>query len=201
MFIGPDMVMAQIGKDPDLEGNPRRPVQHQPLGGHFHDHAVAANLHHLRKIFVDGVGFRGGIGRRNLFLPDNRLNSADQPHLVSHVLQDGFDHIGGGGLAFGSGDADDLQFFRRIAEICGGHEGKPIAGILHPYDGHMPGHIHLFFHNQGRSALLCNLPGKSVAVRDRPADADKNRPLLHLPGIVDQCGDLRLVTALYRFVF
>ena len=108
MLVGADVVMAQVGKDPDLKGDPRGPVQHQPLGGNLHDHAVAARLHHFRKILVDGVGFRRGVGCRDLLFPDDRLDGPDQPHLVSHILQDGLDHIGGGGLSLGSGDADDL---------------------------------------------------------------------------------------------
>ena len=106
MFVWPNMVGFYIGKDTEIKSDSGGSVQHQSLRGYFHDHAVAAFVCHLCKIFLDEMRFGCGVGGGYVFFSDDGLDGADQSYFVTGVFEDGFDQIGGGGFSFGSCNAD-----------------------------------------------------------------------------------------------
>src|SRR5699024_1117541 len=53
VLVRSDMISAQIRKNTDLKRNPRCPVEHQSLGGHFHYNTVASRLKHPGKILMN----------------------------------------------------------------------------------------------------------------------------------------------------
>ena len=48
----------------------------------------------------------------NARLTDDRLDRSDQTNLVTGIFKNRFDHIGGSGLALGTGNADGFQLCR-----------------------------------------------------------------------------------------
>ena len=131
MLVGSDMIRFQIGEYPQIKHKPLGAVEHQPLGGHLHNHRIHARLHHLGKVLLQSIRFRRGIARVDVFPADDHLDGAHQAHLVTRIFQNGFHHVGGGGLPLGAGDADDPQFFRRISEICRGDKCHGIPSVGH----------------------------------------------------------------------
>ena len=201
MLVRADVVFSQIGENPDLKRNAGCPVQHQPLRGYFHHNRVTSGFHHLGKIFLDRVRFRRRICRRDMFLSDDRLDRSDQSYLASDLFEDRPDHIGCCRLPLCPGDPDDLQLICRIAEICRRHQSQCIPGVLHADHGHIPGHFHLFFHDQRRRALIRNFRRETMSVRYRAADTYKHTARLYFPRVIDQRCDRNILCSLYHFIF
>ena len=57
-----------------------------------------------------------GVLGMDVYVPDDGLYGAYEPHLQPCVLQDGLHQVGGGGLALGARDAYRLQLFCGMAE-------------------------------------------------------------------------------------
>ena len=195
------MVMAQIGENPDLKRDSRGTIQHQPLRRDFHYHTVAAFFYHFRKIFLNGIRFRCGIRCRNVFLTDNCLDGSDQSYFMPYGFQNRTDHISRSGLALGSGNSDDFQFFCRITEICCGSQCQSVTGIFHLDHRNSFRYFHLFFHDQCRSSFFRYFFGISMTVGYCAADADKDRTGCCFSGIIDQSLYLCLCRSLYHFIF
>ena len=172
------MVFPQVGKYPDFKRNSCRAVKHQSLGRHFHYHTVASCFRHFCKIFLNGVGLRGRIRRRNMFLADNRLDGADQADFVPHSVQNGFDHIGCCGLSLCTCDSDNFHLICRIAEIRRRHQRQSVPGVFYADHSHLFRNVHLVLHYKSRRAFCRHIRGVAVSVGDSPADADKHRPFL-----------------------
>ena len=201
VLIRSDMVFPQIGENADLKGDPRRPVKHKPLGGNFHDHTVAASLHHLGKIILDGVGFRRGVAGRDRTVSDQGLDGADQPHLVSHFLQNRLHHISGGGLPLGPGNADHLQLLRRISVVSGRHQRQCIPGVFHLDQGQPFRRLHFPLHDHCNSAFFRRLPHIGVPVGNRAFDTDKHAAFPYIPGIVVDLPDFYPGIPLNHLIF
>ena len=202
MFVGADMVRFQIGKNAQVKHKTLGTVKHQPLGGHFHDHRVHARFHHPCKVFLQRIGFRGGIARMDALFADNHLNGSHQSHLVTRVFQYGFHHVGGGSLPLGAGDADHPQFLRRIAKVSRGDKRQGIPGIGNPDHRHiLPDRLrHLPGHHQCPGPLLHGFRRKIMSVKIGSSDADKQAALHYFPGIIHHLADLQVRAAQYAFV-
>ena len=195
------MVLPQIGKDSNLKRNSGCPVKHKPLWGNLHHNTVAPCLDHFRKILMNRVGFRRCVVSRYWLIANNCLDSTNQTYLVSHALQNGFYHIGGGGLSLCSGNSDNLKLICRIAEVRRRHQSQGVTGILHTDHRHILQSLHLFFCNQCFRAFCPNLSCILVTVGYRAADADKYTSWRHLSGIVNKLCDFNLMISLYDFIF
>ena len=193
--------MAQIGENADLKRNARRTVEHQALRRHFHNHAVASFFHHLRKILLDRIGLRRRICGRDPFLPDDRLDGADQAHFISHAVKDRLDHVCGRRFPLRPGDPDYFQFLRRISEISRRHQRQRIPRIFHPDHGHMFRRFHIPLHNDRRRAFFCHVGDIFMPVGHGAADADKDRSCLHFSRIVDQRRYFNLIASLSHLIF
>ena len=131
MLVGTDVIRLQIGKNTVIKHKSLGAVLHQRLGGHLHHHRVKSGIHHLGKGLLQDVGLRCCIQRRNMLFTNNGFNGTHQPHLMTCILQNGFHQISGRGLALGTGDTDNIQFIRRIAEMCCGDKCHGVSGIFH----------------------------------------------------------------------
>ena len=116
MLIRPDVVRGYIGENAVVKGEAVHPVHLDSLGGHLHNHILAACLRHFRKGLVQFIGFRRGIHGRGHLSIDHRACGAYHPHLFSCCFKNGFYHMGGGGLSLCSRHANGNHFGRRITE-------------------------------------------------------------------------------------
>ena len=85
------MVPGEVGEDPLLKGESRRPLQGQCVGRDFHHHMGTACRLHLCQQAVECVGIRrGALGWKGLGA-NEILVGADEAHLgPQHPLQHGF---------------------------------------------------------------------------------------------------------------
>ncbi len=125
-----------------------------------------------------------------MLVPDDDLDGADEAGGDPGMLQDRADHEGRRRLALGAGDADDLQFFRRIMEISGRNQGQGIPGILHQDHGRPLRHLHRMLGYDDDGAVLSYLPCDVVAVEGCTLDADEHALLLYFFCIVYQFTDI-----------
>ena len=183
MLIGPDVIRLNIGKNPDLKGESRRPVQHQPLGGNLHHGTVAARVQHFPEILLYQQRFRRGVCGGDDMISDDGLDGADQPHLIAGIFQDGLHHVGGGGFSLGSGDADHLQLISRIAVPGCRDDCHGITAVLHLNHGHIPGYLHRILTHNHFCSLGRHLRREVVAIRHSSFDAKEQGILPRLPGI------------------
>ena len=113
MLIRPDVVRGYIGENAVVKGEAVHPVHLDSLGGHLHNHILAACLRHFRKGLVQFIGFRRGV-HGSVAYDDSR--GSDHSHLFACRFQYGFDHMGRGGLSLCSRHANGNHFGRRITE-------------------------------------------------------------------------------------
>ena len=126
------VVLAQVGEDPDVEGGPVHPVQVQGMGGDFHADVADALSAHGPQEPLQVQGFRGGHRGRPGLLPGAVIDGADHSHRVPGAAQDGLQQVGGAGLAVGAGDAHQGQLPAGVAVKGGGEMGQGQPRLVHP---------------------------------------------------------------------
>lgn len=198
MFTRADVIGLQVGEDSVVIGKSSHPVQLHGLAGHLHHHVLDAGLYHLRKVLLHQEGLRGGVDGRDVPVADDGLDGADKAGGFPRLLQDAPDHVGGGGLALGTGNADGGQFFRRVAipGCCQLRQGQ--TGVLHPEDRHILGDSYLPFHYQGRRALFQDLRDIVVSVCDCAGHTEEDAAGNRFPGVVNHFADLLLQAPLHQ---
>ena len=201
MLIFPDVIRCQIRENADIKLDARGAVELQALGGYLHDNHLAARIHHLGEVFLHLVGLRRGVVGRDVSVADDNLDGADKAGGDTSMLQDGSDHEGSGGLALGSGNADDLQLLRRILEVSCGYQGQGVAGIFHQYDSRARRYVHRALGHDDYRAVLRRLACHVVAVEGGALDADEHALLLYFSGIVYKLADIDVDAAAYDFIF
>ena len=142
VLIGSDMVRGKIGKDPQIKDKAARPVEHEGLGRDLHDNCLHTAVRHIPEGFLKDNRLGSRILSRDTDLSlRRRIQGLDGSHKAcpdSGRLQDRAHHIGRGGLALSSRDADDLHLFRRITVKGSAHHSHRFPGVLHPDDGRKP---------------------------------------------------------------
>ena len=175
-------------------------MKHQSLRRHLHHNNLAACICHTPEILLYGIRLRRGIASRDHFVPDDHLNGADQSHLISGRFQNRLHHIGGSGLALRTCDTDDLHLIRGITKISSGNERHGVAGILHLNHRHILRCFHFILHHQNLGSLFHYIRNVLVPVCHRTLDAEKQRTLLHLSGVIYHVLYLNVYTSLQTFV-
>ena len=97
----------------------------------------------------------------------------------------------GGGLAVRSGYADQLQFFRRIAEEIGRDLSQGQGTVLHPYIGYAGDTLlRKCFTNDGGCTLFHDTGDETMPVGLRSAHCNKERSVPRFPRIETDIHDL-----------
>ena len=188
------MVGRKIRKQADGKRETGYPVIPQADGGSF-DHCCPAPLVcHPAEGFLHFIRLRRCVLRLNHLIANHRTDGADQAGLDPRILQNGTDHIRGGGLSFRSRKAHNTQILRGMPKIRRREHGKRIAGILHQYDGG-PRYLHLVLRYHRHGSCLYRLLCIAMAVCVRPTQADKRTSRLCLARIINEIGDFQLRTA------
>lgn len=104
-------------------------------------------------------------------------------------LHNRFEHIRGGGLAVGAGDAHEPQTIGGMAEPGGAHLRPGFPG---GFDQELAGQSHVLFRYDGRGPGLGSLPGKSMPIYPRARNTDKRPARLHPARIAGYPRYLRL---------
>ncbi len=200
VLILSDMVRGDVGKDPEVEEDPVRPVQLKGLGGDLHHHILAPGLHHPVKILVELVGFRCGVHRRLLHTCKIDPVGPHHPHLFPAGLQYGLDHVGGGGLPLGAGHPDRHHLPVRIAETGSREIGQGLTAIFHLDDDRIFRELHRMLYHEHPPPRLIDLGAEAVGIRPRPPHTHKHRPRASLPGVVDDLLHLHLQAPLHYLI-
>ena len=186
------VVPGEVGENPRLEPQPRRPAQGQGVGGNLHHHMGAPRLLHPGQQALEGIGIRRGpLGGEGL-LANEVLVGADETHLgLADRLQHPFQQICGGGLSIGAGDSHQGHPLPRAAKPVGGHltKGPPGIGGQQPGAGTVRGlgaehrrrpPVQRLLDKLGSVCLLPPEGGKEAAGGNRSAVAGE-RSNFHVP--------------------
>ena len=200
VLAGANMIRRKVGEHAHIVVHARHTVHHQTLTGHFHQCGVAAGIQKLPEGLLQLVAFRGGVG--GVLVASHIVDAvgADHAYLAACGLQHAFDHVGGGGLALGTGDADHGHLTGRVTEEVGAHQCHGIAAALHLDHGH-PGHggkVDVVLDDQRADPLGGAVGGKRVAVPLGAHDAHEQKPRGSLAAVVDDIRDLSIQTALHK---
>ena len=110
------MIRGNVGENTIVKQDTVYPVHFYPLRRHLHNRMGTAGLCHLRKGFMEFIGFRRSIHGGRHMISNHNAGGADKSNLLSRRLQNRLDHMGGGGLTLGAGNTDHGKFLRRIAK-------------------------------------------------------------------------------------
>ena len=106
MLIRSDMIRRQIGENTVVEGEAVHTVEHQALGGNFHNDTVTAGIDHITEILLNQIGFRRSVVGFDDFFSDNGFNRTDQSGFEAGFFQNRAHHIGGGCFSFCTGNTN-----------------------------------------------------------------------------------------------
>ena len=200
VLAGADVVGREIRKDADVVVDARHAIHHEALTGHLHQSRIAARVQKLPEGLLQLVAFRGGVG--GVLVASHIVDAvgADHAHLAACGLQHALDHVGGGGLALGAGDADHGHPAGGIAEEIAAHEGQRIAAALHLQhsDAGDGREVDVVLDDQRRDPLGRTLGGIVMAVPLGAHDADEEPPRGRLAAVVDDVLDVMLKAALHQ---
>ena len=138
---------------------------------------------------------------RDVLVADDDLDGSDEAGAYPSVLQYGTDHEGGGSLALGAGDADDLQLLRGISEVGRGNQGQGVPGVLHQNYGCACRYVHRMFSHDNHRAVFCRFACHIMTIEGGALDADEHALLLYFSGIVYKLADVDVDAAAQDFVF
>ncbi len=133
MFDVADVVGGDVEEGSHVEGQAVDAVDLVGLGGDLHhqvSHAVVRGLaHHAER--VQRLR-RGQLRRQHGMTVKAEVHRREQRATAMRIfVQDGMRQIGGGGLAFGAGDADDREFVLGHAVEGGGQQAHGLVHVLY----------------------------------------------------------------------
>ena len=200
VLAGADVVGGKIGKYPDVVPDAGDPVHFQPQAGNLHHAGVTPGVRHLTQQPLQVAA----LGRCVVqCLPESRPANpvgADESYPAPRRRQHRRDQVGGGGLAFGAGNADHCQPFGRLAIEPDGQLGQSTAAVGHLHHGQIFGQTgNGPLADDARRARCGGLPGKVVAVGVQAGQADKQCPRRHGAGIITQAAHLGAGVALQQY--
>ena len=187
VFDVADVVGGDVEEDSHVEGQAVDAVDLVGLGGDLHhqvSHAVIRGLaHHAER--VQRLR-RGQLRRQHGMTVKAEVHRREQRATAMRIfVQDGMRQIGGGGLAFGAGDADDREFVLGHAVEGGGQQAQGLARVVDDESRNLGviGEV-TFRHIGDETALL-----ESVKeFRPEAALAHQQRAFAHGAGVI---GDMR----------
>ena len=137
----------------------------------------------------------------NMFVSDDHLDGSHQSHFIAGILQNGFHQVSGRGLALGTRDTDDFQFFCWMAEPGCGDKCHGISGIRYFDHSHIRRKLYVLLYHQHPGALCSHLCGKIMSVKIGSVNTNEQASRNDFTGVIDYSCDLPLQSPLYRFVF
>ncbi len=185
------VVLGEVGKHAHLIAHAVHPVQGQGMGGDLHHHMGAARVPHPGEEPLELKGLRRGSLRGKGLLADHVLIGADEARLgPRRLLQNGFEQVGGGGLAVGAGDPHHGHVLRGMAEEVGPHCRQRPAGIRHLDIGDVP--LRRLLAQHRRRAGLHGLFDEIVPVCGEAGHGYKQSAGPHRPGVIADVRNLQL---------
>ena len=187
MLLGGDVVLTEIQEHADIEMLAIDPLHLVRLTGYLGGHIRQAMVPGLGKQPLQIQRLRRGqvyVHIRTAAIPPG--GGAEARGTACQGVGNGLDHIGGGGLALGAGDADKGQAVGGLVVEPAGRQALRLAHIRHPDAGDIhPGKVCLRQGAHGPPA-----PGHFQVFRlEAIALADKQVAGPGLTGIVADAGD------------
>ena len=169
-----------------------------------HDERMRRNLHaHMGDLFfchlpeqtlqIDDI--RCGIVRRQLLIPDQGMDGADDTGLVAHLLKDMAHDMGRGGLAIRPRKGDHAHLARRIVKEKRYHIFHRFSGICHIDDSDPFRCLHLLGSHDGFRPQLHSRVHEFVSIHMRSLEAKEKAPLFHLTRVRCHIQDLNICSA------
>ena len=191
-----DVVLGEVGEHPHGKGEAVDPQILQADGGSLHHAVAAAGVGHAAQIHLYIVAHGGGVVGLDELLAHEHPNGANDAGLVAGGLQDGANHIGGGGLALGACHADDGDVpLCGVLKESGAQQGQGLAGVRHQDHLGAGGLYRLLRHDDGGPGLG-GPGGILVAVGVGAPHAHKGAALFCLAGVVYNIGNFNFLITL-----
>ncbi len=127
------------GEGGDVEGHARQALLIDGDGACFHRDATDTGFEHLAQDALQGDGFGGGVSGGDDAVGVAVADGADDAGRDARGAKHGFDEVGGGGFAVGSGDGDELHCARGKLVEALGHERHCDARVVDFVDGGVAG--------------------------------------------------------------
>ena len=187
VFDVADVVGGDVEEGSHVEGQAVDAVDLVGLGGDLHhqvSHAVVRGLaHHAER--VQRLR-RGQLRRQHGMTVKAEVHRREQRATAMRIfVQDGMRQIGGGGLAFGAGDADDREFVLGHAIEGGGQQAQGLARVVDDESRNLGVIGEVTFRHIGDETALLE-PVKEF--RPEAALAHQQRAFAHGAGVI---GDMR----------
>ena len=200
VLAGADVVRRKVGEHTHIVVDARHTVHHQTLTGHFHQSRVAAGIQKFAESFLQLVALGGCVGCILVLAHVVDAVGADHAHLTACGFQHALDHMGGGGLALGAGDADHGHLPGGITEKVAAHQRHGVAAALHLHHGHAGNRckVDIVLDDQRADPLGSAVGGKLMAVALGAHDAHKGKARGRLAAVVDDIRNFRIRAALYQ---
>ena len=188
---GGNVVVADVEKARGGKLGAQGAVVFQRLAGYLHGHILQPGLGGVGKVALEVQRLRGGEVRLKALHAVVGVDGGDNAGLPSPLallvaVQDGLHIVGGGRLALGAGDADDLQLAGGMVVEPVGQRGQHLSGVGNG-DAGQAGDGVLLLADAGHGALIPgHLQKLSLKVG---ALADEEGAGGHLPGVAGEAGD------------
>ena len=200
VLTGADVIRRKVGEHTHIVVHARHAIHHQALTGHLHQRSITACIQKFPKGLLQLVAFGGGVGRLLVAAHVVDAIGADHAHLAARCFQHALDHVGGGGLALGAGNANHGHLAGRVAEEVCTHQRHGIAAALHPDHGHIRqgGKVDVVLDDQRADSLCGTVGGELVAVALGAHDAHECKPRGCLAAVIDDIRNFRIQAALHQ---
>ena len=173
-----EVVLRQVRERRDRELEAGQAVHRQRRRRHLHHRVGHAVGDHLRERRVQHVRCRRGVRRVVALAVPAVVDRADHARVVAGRAQDRLDEIGRGGLAVGTGDADQRQPPRRMIGQRGDREAERASTIGDDQLRHREA-VDRRLDRHRRRAALDRRRHEGVAVAATAAHRDEQRARRH----------------------
>ncbi len=187
-----EVVLGQVGERAHAKAQPGHPVHRQRRARHLHDRVAAAGIGHGSKGPVEDARRRRGVRRVDGAPAEAVADGAQHAGRRARRLEDRLEQEGDGGLAVGSGDADQLQPVGRVAGHPRHQHAERLGAVGDDHLRHVG--VDLVLGDHGDGAALDRAGDEAVAV-GAARDGDEQRALAGLARVVDHGGHLRVAVA------
>ena len=188
-----EMILRHVGKHRRVVLAAGHTAQRQGVGRHLHGNGPHAAVDHIAQCRLQIQHIRRCIFDGNDPVADQGVKRATDAAGPAGPVKDASDNMGRGCLAVGAGDANQSQLRRRIAVKPGRDLFHRLPDIGRPDYRNRVRASHFVFGQYRDSSFRHGRRRKCMAVDGSALHADKQSPWLHLPGIVGQGQNIRVL--------
>ena len=165
------------------------------MGSGFENHVSYPRIYHFPEGALQVHGFWCGYRRRLDIARIANIHRAYHPHLQAASSENGLQQVSCGGLAVGSGDADNRKAVGGETVEAVGKFGQSYPGIGNLKDSRPRHGVQWFLHHQNLTASVNSLGDEIMTVASSSFDRYKEAALRGLAAVVSNGPDLTFQVA------